>query len=452
VKLSSRAARPLVQHSQEQRAEVGLLIELREVCSFRRRVGKQDVIDVDMSPAPGRPVDDLHLHRAPDEFVDVPKVPEQLFVIFAGRSAHDLPATEQIDARLAGSVAAADAELNIRAANGEFGRGQRALRIVAVQKRIDESLAAEAAYLLLTRQRALRRLLTKSRSGRVPFPVGAPFEVRESLGLANFTDGRPRRFGDRHHQARQSRRTRDVVVPKSSIVPYVSLPDRILNPASQSGMHAPVRKILHAEAQNRPRRRRLPRVERDKRAKRLEHHFDRIRVPFDRAVVDRSDRIFPDEFNPREPVAIERAINSATAVGSDRQPEPLLDRRRRRVRAIAIVAVTGEAIDVEDAPLGQRAITAKIKLARADPADRHADAGQLVTRVDLLRAFGEQSLDPFRIEAFVRRDVMRALANLGRRRFTGAQHRKCERTGAPCQKITARKVGGATVWSFRHWP
>ena len=81
---------------------------------------------------------------------------------------------------------------------------------------------------------------------------------------------------------------------------------------------------------------------------------------------------------------------------------------RWRIGPITVVAVAGEAVDVEDAPLGQRAVAAQIKLARADAADRHADAGQLVAAIDLRLPLFEKAGHPGRSEMLIGRDVMHA--------------------------------------------
>src|SRR5207249_6321495 len=97
-----------------------------------------------------------------------------------GRGADDLAADEQVDARLAGVLAAADEEVEVVALDLELGRSERADGGVAAAEAVDEPLAEEAGDRHLARQRALRRPGAEGSAGGGPAGgVGVALEVGE---------------------------------------------------------------------------------------------------------------------------------------------------------------------------------------------------------------------------------------------------------------------------------
>lgn len=163
----------VVENRQGHRAEVGLLRQ-RAARAGANPVGLLDLVDVDVAPGARLVVDDLDPRLLALQFANRPMLPGELLVVGPGGRADDLAIDEQVDARLAFVVAAADEEIQEPALDGEFRRGQFSMRPVLAQVRIDEPLASKSADLLLRRQRAApgpcRMPRLRRSTGRNPDP------------------------------------------------------------------------------------------------------------------------------------------------------------------------------------------------------------------------------------------------------------------------------------------
>ena len=112
-------------------------------------VRENDLVDVDMTPAFGTAIDDLHHGLLALQIGDVPTGGLQGLAILAGRRADHLAADAEIDAGLARMVAAADEEADVPPLDAEGLRGGRALRAVAADERVDQAVAGKTAHRLL---------------------------------------------------------------------------------------------------------------------------------------------------------------------------------------------------------------------------------------------------------------------------------------------------------------
>ena len=108
-----------------------------------RDVGEDDLVDVDMAPALGAPIDDLDHGLLALQIGHVPTGRLQGLAILAGCRADHLAVDAEIDAGLARMVAAADEKADVPPLDAERLRGGRALRAVAAQERVDQAVAGK---------------------------------------------------------------------------------------------------------------------------------------------------------------------------------------------------------------------------------------------------------------------------------------------------------------------
>jgi hypothetical protein len=99
-------------------------------------VALHDVVDVDMPPSAGSPVDDSNDDFLACQVADVPRIPFELFAaagldVGTGRGAHHPAVQQQVDARLARVTASANQEVQKTPLDRQRRRGQRAGRFVA---------------------------------------------------------------------------------------------------------------------------------------------------------------------------------------------------------------------------------------------------------------------------------------------------------------------------------
>ncbi len=121
------------------------------------------------------------------EVGDVPTGGRELFAVFAGRRADHLSANAQVQAGLVSVRAAANQESDVTSLDGKRFRGQRALRSIAGQVRVNQSAARETADLLLIGMGSRRRRFTEAFAAGGPAVVVAFFEVLEhGVGALEF--------------------------------------------------------------------------------------------------------------------------------------------------------------------------------------------------------------------------------------------------------------------------
>ena len=149
---------------------------------FRRHVGKQDLIEIDMPPAAGMLVDDFDDGILAFQVGDIPTGRFERLDVLAHGGANDLAVDLQVDARLAGMVAAADQETDVTPFDAEGLRGGLALGSVARDKRVHQAAAGEAADRLLACFGSARRLFAKRLARQRPAFVGLLLEVLEQRG------------------------------------------------------------------------------------------------------------------------------------------------------------------------------------------------------------------------------------------------------------------------------
>ena len=163
---------------------------------FRLRVGLDDLVDIDVPPAPRRGIDHAQRCGLPGELRHIPRLAEERLappwsVVAAGGAAHRLSVNEQLESELVGIVATADQKGDERPLDPQRRRGERAGAVVAAKERIDEPPSKEAVDGHLPREGSPGRLLPKSRSLDGPRAVGVAVEVGDH-------EVSPRRVGRRH--------------------------------------------------------------------------------------------------------------------------------------------------------------------------------------------------------------------------------------------------------------
>src|SRR5581483_8253957 len=119
-----------VQRRRQERPH-SLLRFRRENQSRRGAVAEIDLVYIDMAPGVLPRVHDLQHALLPDELAHVPAFGMQLLLIASGCRADHLAPDAQVDAGLAGMVAAADEEMNVGALDLERLRCQATHRRVA---------------------------------------------------------------------------------------------------------------------------------------------------------------------------------------------------------------------------------------------------------------------------------------------------------------------------------
>ena len=121
----------------------------REGLGLLLLVALHDVVDVDVPPAALLLVHDLDGREFAGEIGHVPGVPVEVFgaaglVVGAGRGADHFAGDEQVDARLAFVLAAADQKVEVVAFEFEFGTRERAGGFVATEEAVDEPFTLES--------------------------------------------------------------------------------------------------------------------------------------------------------------------------------------------------------------------------------------------------------------------------------------------------------------------
>ena len=127
-----------------------------------RSIREGDVIDVDVTPAPGMVVHDLQSRFLPKHGKEIPGVPVQPLEFIAARGRKDAAVDQEVDADLAGMIPAADEKIEIRLPDGELGRSQRARGFVAADIRVHKAASEKSRDRLLVGQRSACRSISKS--------------------------------------------------------------------------------------------------------------------------------------------------------------------------------------------------------------------------------------------------------------------------------------------------
>ena len=163
---------------------------------FRLRVGLDDLVDIDVPPAPRRGIDHAQRGGLPGELRHIPRLAEECLapsrlVVPAGGAADRLPVDEKLESELVGIVATADQKGDERPLDPQRHRGERTSAVVAAKERVDEPLSKEAVDCHLPREGSPGRRRSKRRSLDGPRAVGVAVEVGDhEVG--------PRRVGCRH--------------------------------------------------------------------------------------------------------------------------------------------------------------------------------------------------------------------------------------------------------------
>ena len=150
-----------------------------EVRDNPRPLTERDLIDVDMPPAALRAVHDLQTRLLPQHREKLPRVPRQFLVLRAGGGVFHLAVDEQVDARRAGLVAAADEEVQVGQLDGELRRSKRAGGIIPTDVAVHQSTSKEARHRLLLRQRAARWAVSEGIARGRPITPGVTLELGE---------------------------------------------------------------------------------------------------------------------------------------------------------------------------------------------------------------------------------------------------------------------------------
>ena len=95
------------QHGQTHGAEVGLRFQ-RPAIRRSGTVRQFNLIDVDVPPSAGSPVDDFDPRLLAFQVPHVPVMPVEMLAVLSNRGPHGLSVNQQIDAGLAGRLASAD--------------------------------------------------------------------------------------------------------------------------------------------------------------------------------------------------------------------------------------------------------------------------------------------------------------------------------------------------------
>src|SRR5665213_2397796 len=133
------------EHGQAHRAKVGPFGQQ----TAARGVAEFNLINVDVTPGAGRRINDFDASGLAFKLAHVPIVPFQLFFVLSRRGADDLAVDEQIDARLAGFVAAADQEADEMTVYRKLRRCERPYRIIVSGPAVDQLLPLVARHTLL---------------------------------------------------------------------------------------------------------------------------------------------------------------------------------------------------------------------------------------------------------------------------------------------------------------
>ena len=172
------------------------------------RVALDDLIHVDVPPTALARVDDPEDGLLPLELGDVPRGPFEpfraaRFVVRPGGRADDRAADEEVEARLAGILAAADEDVQVPPLDRERWRGERARGVVAADERVDQAAAFEALDVHLPGERPPRRGCPEGRADGRPPGVVVGLEVGDdevgAVGGGGGCRDQGEQDGDRSH-------------------------------------------------------------------------------------------------------------------------------------------------------------------------------------------------------------------------------------------------------------
>ena len=145
-----------------------------------------DLVNVDVAPAAGAPIDDLENRLLAKKLADVPGVPAEplrasWFAVRTGCRANGLAVDHQVDARLAGIASAPDQEIQIRPFDAKRRAGQGPGGVVSAVERIDQTPAKITGNGHLSGKRPLRRAWAECVAGGRPAPVARPLEIGDQM-------------------------------------------------------------------------------------------------------------------------------------------------------------------------------------------------------------------------------------------------------------------------------
>src|SRR6266849_1034211 len=152
--------------------------------------------------------------------------------------------------------------------------------------------------------------------------------------------------------------------------------------------------VVKVKAKNRSRDGRLFRIQRNEWTEGFQGGFNRKWRILSGNITNSSNWIFTDKLSIRESVFVQVPDSDFPALRTGHNAKTLLYRRRWGVSPITSVPVPGKVRQIEDLPITQRAVAAKIELPRADAANGHADTGQLFALIDFALTFGEETFNP----------------------------------------------------------
>ena len=429
-----------VHEAQLQRPCVRLRVEIERLSE--RPVREHDLVDRDVAPASALLVDDLEECRLARESTHVEGLDVHRVVVPARRRARDGSVDDQVHARAALVIAAADPEVHEVALDRERAARQRARVCVGLSDvlamssvvRVHDAQAVTQHFALVGGHlAALDRAIAEGSSRRGPADVGRRFEVVEEnlwswilsdvergTRRARANQDRGRQLGGNRFSIRPERHVPAgrIIAPRVEAGSAAFSTDRVLDPTRNRHVDGLRARVGDAIGQHRGGQSRVALVERNERRERLEIDVDlRVRV----AVLDERDRILTAEPDVVEARAIELPHRfSARALHAQR--EALLERRARlrgmRVQHARSVQPLARLRRVEDVPVPQLPVAAEVELSGADAADRHADPVELLLRRAVGRrlAAREERLDPGGIEVLVRWNEMLTGPRRGRAR------------------------------------
>src|SRR5208337_5649187 len=121
-----------------------------------------DLVNVDVAPTPGAPIDDLEYRLLAKKFADGERVPAEplrasWFAVRSGCRANRLAVDHQVDARFAGIASAPDQEIQVRPLDAKRRAGQGPGGVVTAVERIDQTPAEVTGNGHLSGKRPSRR-------------------------------------------------------------------------------------------------------------------------------------------------------------------------------------------------------------------------------------------------------------------------------------------------------
>ena len=403
--------RPGLKQGEGHRTEVGLLVQLAG-----RLVGHDDPAHADIAPGAGLAIDDLQLGRLALPFVNAKGSRPHAVVVVTGGRANGLAVDQQIDARLAWVIASADPEAEKLALDGERPAGELAglvvfLADVAAGGRgvgVDHAEARSAHVALVLRHlRFEHRPRAEGRSFDLPPLVGFLLEIfQHDLGARGRRAGRGTAL--HHGELRTANRAIFLGRHRRRAVrhrrPARMAADGIAQVTVETRLDDFLPHVLDLDLNDRGRQARIIDVQGDEGREDLQRDDEGLgRI----AVLDVADRIFAAEgdFGKEAPWKLQAATTDPASVATTTKVNgKSLQHGALGHERMGVVGVARADLLVEDIPMPEIAVAAKVELARAEPADRHADLLQLVPAVDRAAAPGRQRLDPRGAQLFVGRD------------------------------------------------